>query len=218
MSGAAGHVAAAPAAGEGLPIRAATTLILWRASAAGPQVLMGQRGRAAAFMASKFVFPGGAVDPGDAAGAQGALGRVPRLCATRLGQRLAEGAPSPGTVIAAGLRELQEETGLSLAPDAPPLRFVFRAITPPGRTRRFDARFLLADAAAVEGDAAGFTDASGELSNLHWVGINAARRLDLPFVTEVALAEVAAHLAGAPDAGVPFFDNSASRPCFRRLV
>ena len=45
------------------PIRAAATLVLvWPARRA---VLMGQRGAGAAFMASKFVFPGGRVDAGD---------------------------------------------------------------------------------------------------------------------------------------------------------
>ncbi|MFN3846628.1 MAG: DNA mismatch repair protein MutT, partial [Paracoccaceae bacterium] len=46
-----------------LPIRAAATVILWRATNFGAQVLMGQRGAGAAFMPSKYVFPGGAVDP-----------------------------------------------------------------------------------------------------------------------------------------------------------
>ena len=73
---------------------------------------------------------------------------------------------------AAAIRELWEETGLPLGqpgpadlpgdwagfaarglrPDASALRFIFRAITPPGRTRRFDARFFLADAGALAGD------------------------------------------------------------------
>ena len=39
-------------------IRAAATVILWRRGAAGPEVLMGQRGAGAVFMPSKYVFPG----------------------------------------------------------------------------------------------------------------------------------------------------------------
>ncbi len=63
-----------------------------------------------------------------------------------------------------------------------------------------------------------FAAASGELSGLHWVTIDAARHLPLPFITTVVLAEVA-HLLGGQDqaGGVPFFDNSTSRPSFRRL-
>ncbi|MFT4151747.1 MAG: NUDIX hydrolase [Paracoccaceae bacterium] len=201
------------------PIRSAATLIVCRRGAAGgPQVLMGQRGAAAAFMASKYVFPGGAVDPGDAAGSVGAISRVSPVCAARLGRFCDADAPDPGTIVAAGLRELAEETGLTLAPRAAPLSFVFRAITPPGRSRRFDARFFLADGEALDGDAQDFTGASDELSNLHWIGLDQARALDLPFITEVVLAEVQARLNGTPDRGVPFFDNSTDRPAFRRLI
>jgi 8-oxo-dGTP pyrophosphatase MutT (NUDIX family) len=112
---------------------------------------------------------------------------------------------------------LVEETGLRLAPAAP-LAFVFRAITPAGSPRRFDARFFLADAAGVLGDADDFSAATDELSHLHWIGLGAARQLDLPFITEVILSEVASLLAGYPQPGVPFFDNSGPIPTFRRLV
>jgi hypothetical protein len=39
------------------PIRPAATVVLWRESSDGPQVLMGQRGEGAVFMPSKFVMP-----------------------------------------------------------------------------------------------------------------------------------------------------------------
>ena len=48
-------------------IRPAATVIVLRDRSHAPQVLMGQRGAQAAFMPNKFVFPGGAVDPQDAA-------------------------------------------------------------------------------------------------------------------------------------------------------
>jgi 8-oxo-dGTP pyrophosphatase MutT (NUDIX family) len=98
------------------------------------------------------------------------------------------------------------------------LRFVFRAITPPGRTRRFDARFLLADADILPGDQNDLSAASGELAHLRWLPLPEARALDLPFITEVVLAEVAALFAGHDQPGVPFFDNSGDTPCFRRIV
>ena len=47
------------------PILPAATVILTRGGLAGPEVLMGQRGAGAVFMPSKFVFPGGRVDPED---------------------------------------------------------------------------------------------------------------------------------------------------------
>ncbi|MCA3507655.1 MAG: NUDIX hydrolase [Rhodobacter sp.] len=198
-----------------------------------PRVLMGQRGAGAVFMPSKYVFPGGAVDADDALVPVGPA--LHPTCAARLA---APGAPPAGALAAAAIRELWEETGLALArpgqaalppgwagfaaqglvPDASALRFFFRAITPPGRTRRFDARFFLADAARVTGDPDDFSAASDELGHLHWLPLSQARDLDLPFITEVVLAEVAA-LAGAagPPPPVPFFDNSGPVPAFRRI-
>ncbi|MDB5663921.1 NUDIX hydrolase [Cypionkella sp.] len=196
-------------------IRPAATIILWRPTTSGPQVLMGQRGHAAAFMPSKYVFPGGGVDPEDA------TIDLPGLhsdCAHRLTLSCPENAPTPGTLTRAALRELTEETGLSLPNPAPgDLRFIFRAITPPGRSRRFDARFFLASAANITGDTEQFSDTLTELSHLHWIGLTEARALDLPFITEVVLAEVTALLNGHPQPGVPFFDNSGPIPTFRRL-
>ena len=65
---------------------------------------------------------------------------------------------------------------------------------PPGRPRRFDARFFVIDAENLHGDRNDFSRASDELSHLHWVALGEARRLNLPFITEVVLAEVQALL------------------------
>lgn len=198
------------------PIRPAATTVLLRRTANGPQVLMGQRGAGAAFMPSKYVFPGGGVDASDHRPLTPGLLGDP--CLARLEQRLPDPAPSPAALATAALRELQEETGLTLAPAAAPaLRFIFRAITPPGRSRRFDARFFLIEADRIAGDPEDFSAASDELSHLHWIGTGEARALDLPFITEVVLAEITALAAGHPDEGVPFFDNSGPIPTFRRL-
>ena len=194
-------------------IRAAATVVVWRDTGAGPELLMGQRGAAAAFMPSKYVFPGGAVDPGDAA----PLEFLAPLCAHRLALLSPPPAPPVQALVGAARRELAEETGLDLLPTAR-LRFIFRAITPPGRSRRFDARFFLANAASLAGDLDDFNAASDELSHLHWIGIAKARGLDLPFITEVVIAEVIALLSGQDQPGVPFFDNSGSTPVFRRLA
>lgn len=221
-------------AGTPVPIRDAATIILLRDGPA-PAVLMGRRGSGAAFMPDKMVFPGGAIDPGDATAPLAAL-PGPTCCA-----RLAEGCQPdmPRAAAAAAIRELWEETGLILGhaapwPDTPPdwagfaatghrpdasaLRFVFRAITPPGRPRRFDTRFFLADAAAIAGDPDDFSRAGDELTALQWVPLDEIRRHDLPFITEVVLAEIAA-LRGThgPPPSVPFFDNDDERSLFRRL-
>lgn len=196
------------------PIYPAATVVLTRADPKGRQVLMGQRGAAAVFMPSKYVFPGGRVDDEDhKTDGQDLLGDT---CRRALQQDAA--GPSPDALVACALRELAEETGLTLrAPHPAVFRFVFRAITPKGRSRRFDARFFLADVADFQGDSAGFSGASDELSHLHWITLPEAKALDLPFITEVVLAEVTALFASIPQNGVPFFDNSGPISQFRRL-
>ncbi|WCR12969.1 NUDIX domain-containing protein [Paracoccus seriniphilus] len=228
--------------GDSLPIRQAATMILLRRSRAGTSVLMGMRGAKAAFMPSKYVFPGGAVDPEDT---MAVLSRpLADIHHRRLLAEPREEAPAnPRAIAAAALRELAEETGLlignpasppspwpgyaeaALAADASALRYVFRAITPPGRPRRFDAHFFLADAARITGDPDDFSRACDELSHLHWVPLTEARNLNLPFITEVVLAEVAQlasavpHDAELPDpATVPFFDNRGSSPRFSQIA
>lgn len=217
-------------------IRDAATVLVLRRGAAGPSVLMGMRGAQAAFMPSKYVFPGGAVDAADA---DVALARpLAERCRDRLRR---EGASRPDAIAAAALRELAEETGLligrpgacpwpghaaaGLSPDAAPLVYLFRAITPPGRPRRFDAHFFVADAASIAGDPDDFSAACDELSHLHWVPLAQARALDLPFITEVVLAELAELIRDlAPDqplpvpATVPFFDNRGPAPVFRQIA
>jgi 8-oxo-dGTP pyrophosphatase MutT (NUDIX family) len=229
--------APAPQPRDPAALRDAASVVVVRRGAE-PAVLMGQRGAAAAFMPDKVVFPGGAVEAADRAVP---LARpLPAACSARLAAE-ADPALAPA-LAAAAIRELWEETGLRLAapgawPSAPPpgwegfaaagglpsaegMTFVFRAVTPPGRPRRFDARFFLVDAGALEGDAEGFAGASGELSFLQWVPLAEARRFDLPFITEVVLAEVAHVLrrGGPPPEGIPFFDNRAGTSAFRRLV
>ncbi|MDO6728759.1 NUDIX hydrolase [Marinovum sp. 2_MG-2023] len=217
-------------------IRDAATVIVLRDRTTAPKVLMGQRGDKAAFMPNKFVFPGGAVDAAD--------GDVPlaRPLALPCVDRLREDCEDDRThaIGAAAIRELWEETGLllglpgkwhgdapdewqafaeqGLLPDAAPLQFVFRAITPPGRPRRFDARFFLIDAGDIASDLDDFSAACDELSHLHWAALDEVRALDLPFITEVVLAEVAARLDDpAPPKSVPFFRNDDEQSLFLRL-
>lgn len=215
-------------------LRDAATLILLRDRATNPAILMGQRGAQAAFMPMKFVFPGGAVDAGDAS--VRLARRVPGPCAARL---KTESLTSPEALATAAIRELWEETGQILGqpgtwtdppadwtsfaatghrPDAGALQFVFRAVTPQGRPRRFDARFFLAEAQALCSDPDDFGMASDELSHLQWVPLAKARSFDLPFITEVVLAELSARLDdAAPPAQVPFFRNDDEAHLVTRL-
>ncbi|PSL19661.1 NUDIX hydrolase [Shimia abyssi] len=217
-------------------IRNAATVIVLRDRATDPHILMGQRGAKAAFMPNKFVFPGGAVDAAD--GDIPLTSQMPALCR----DRLTEDA-DPSLVHAIGvacIRELWEETGLILGapgtwqsspppdwqsyaatghvPSAQALQFVFRAITPPGRPRRFDARFFLLDAAQIATDLDDFSAACDELSHLQWIPLKKAREFDLPFITEVVLAEVEGRLHDtAPPASVPFFKNGDEESLFLHL-
>ncbi|MEM9044870.1 MAG: NUDIX hydrolase [Pseudomonadota bacterium] len=211
-------------------IRNAATVVIVRRDEKRPKVLMGQRGKGAAFMPSKFVFPGGAVDPEDQdlSEAHTLPGNLAKPLAHRSDANLAR------PLVLAAIRELWEEAGLALAyPDADPeevvpdgwqsffaagyrpaldqLTYFFRAITPPGRPRRFDARFFLVEADALQGDPNDFTGASDELSHLSWLTLADARRLDLPFITEVVLAEVEARLTSDQPRPIPFFHHSEGK-------
>ena len=217
-------------------IRNASTVIVLRDRQTSPHILMGQRGASAAFMPNKFVFPGGAVDVEDATITLHAP--LNSLCAERLREDCAEDISHALAV--AAIRELWEETGLVLGapgkwsgqppsdwetfasrgqiPDARALQFVFRAITPPGRPRRFDARFFLIDAAEIVSDPDDFSAACDELSHLQWVPLAQARSFDMPFITEVVLAEIEARVADpAPLETVPFFKNEDETSLFLRL-
>ena len=217
-------------------IRHASTVIVIRDRMSNPSILMGQRGAKAAFMPNKFVFPGGAVDVADA--------HIPLAtslnaqCAARI-QDDADAALSHAIPVAA-IRELWEETGLILGakgiwerevpadwrsfadtghlPHANPLQFVFRALTPPGRPRRFDARFFLVDVDDIASDPDNFDAACDELSHLQWVPLTDARKFDMPFITEVVLAEVEARARdlNAPES-VPYFKNNDEESLFLRL-
>ncbi|WP_019955410.1 NUDIX hydrolase [Yoonia vestfoldensis] len=215
------------------PVRDAATIIMLRDADTRPAVLMGQRGASVAFMPGKFVFPGGAVDPND-----GCI-PVPDLSPLDHARLQADSSRAPDCLAAAAIRELWEETGQVLGtaapwPDPPQgwrgfaatghrpngaaLQFFFRAVTPVGPPRRFDARFFLADAADLVTDPDDFTGAEDELANLQWVALDRARGFDLPFITQVVLAELAGYIARGGDLpDVPFFRNDDEAHLVSRL-
>jgi 8-oxo-dGTP pyrophosphatase MutT (NUDIX family) len=193
--------------------RDAATLILVRRDGPAPRLLMGQRSRGHVFMPDKWVFPGGRVDVADAR-APAAAELLPEV-----ERRLGEGGVRrrARAFALAAVRETFEETGLIVgrpgtiagsvptawkdfaahgaAPDLSRFNFICRAVTPPKRPRRFDARFFYAEAEAVLLDDR--PHASGdELLHVEWFTLEDAEKLDLPMVTRFVIGEVRRRLAG----------------------
>lgn len=217
--------------------RDAATLILLDRKAGTPQVLMGRRHKKHAFMPGKFVFPGGRTDPADSR--LPFPDDLPEADAARIaGSHKRATLARARAIAASAIRETYEEAGLLIgnrgafatrAPDwqsfvehgvqptLSSLRLIARAITPPGRVRRFDTRFLSAwrDDVAVELPGGGPT---GELEELVWLPIAEAREQDVPLVTKSVLDDLAQRLkddpALTPGQTVPFYHMQNSR--FRR--
>jgi 8-oxo-dGTP pyrophosphatase MutT (NUDIX family) len=207
----------------------AATLILVDRSSAIPKVLVGKRHDKVVFMPGKFVFPGGRVDKSD--------NRVPVAApiTTALEANLLKGSPkiTPSrarSLAVAAIREACEETGLCLGrqsdnaaklegpwkpfseagllPDPSGLFLIARAITPPGRVRRFDTRFFTADASAITHRVEGVIHPDAELVELVWVELGSQPLADLHPMTKKVLNELDRRLATGPlshDAPVPFF-------------
>jgi 8-oxo-dGTP pyrophosphatase MutT (NUDIX family) len=111
----------------------------------------------------------------------------------------ARSASSSQALAVAAVRETWEEAGLVLGrfdgerflPDLSALDLAAHAITPPGRVRRFDARFFTADAARLQ--SLERTPGTGELEQIAWFTFEEARALDLPSITRFVIAELAEH-------------------------
>lgn len=212
--------------------RDAATLLLLDRSGSRPRVLMGKRHHKHAFMPGKFVFPGGRTDPAD--------GRVPAtgdLHASELAKltslTTARFTPVRARAIAmSAIRETYEEAGIligkrqpfttgaadwqgfaehEVAPSLDGLRFIARAITPPGRVRRFDTRFLAAwrDSVALELPEGGPTH---ELEELMWLELDEARKADIPTITRTVLEELQTRLTRDPD-----LEPGGNAPFYRLL-
>ena len=74
------------------------------------------------------------------------------------------------------------------------------------------------DAEDIASDPDDFDAACDELSHLQWVPLSRARSFDMPFITEVVLAEITARARDTnPPASVPFFKNNDEESLFLRL-
>lgn len=208
--------------------RDAATLVLIDHSSGEPRILMGRRRADQIFLPNKFVFPGGRVDRADARAPS--LTELNPVCLAKL-QLDVRGDASPNrprALALAAIRETYEETGVlvgtrqasdqvaspgpwqtflahGVVPSLSALTFFARAITPPGRARRYDTRFFFADARAIA-HRIDLTD--GELSGIDWFSIDEARSLDVPGITRAVIEDLSDRLGASPsaeDAPVPFY-------------
>jgi len=196
--------------------RDAATLILLDRKGGKINVLMGRRHSKHVFMAGRFVFPGGRTDPTD--------GRIPVAAALHPSEfeklYLARMTESRVRAIAmSAVRETYEEAGLLIgkkgsfhAPNASwqgfadhgvqpaldALRYIGRAITPPGRVRRFDTRFFAVwrEAVAMAAPEGPPTD---ELEEQVWLPIENARQLEIPPITRTILNDLEQRLSSDPE-------------------
>lgn len=209
--------------------RDAATLIIVDMATGEPRVLLGRRRPDLAFMPGRYVFPGGRVDPSDrqiAVEHDLAPGDLENLMVAMKGNR----SPQRARALAlAAVRETFEEAGILIGtpagqapppkaeawqrffahgfrPALTPLTFFARAVTPPGRPRRYDTRFFCVAAEAIAHRSA---TADGELSDLEWHTIEQARALDLPNITRVVLEDLGERIAAGAlekcDVPVPFY-------------
>jgi 8-oxo-dGTP pyrophosphatase MutT (NUDIX family) len=209
--------------------RDAATLMLIDRSGSTPKVLLGRRHASHKFMPGKFVFPGGRIELLDQK--MPAISELHPETQKKLLERVSKPSPDFARAFAlAAVRETAEETGLLLgvkrdhAPDAPgeiwtefakanvhpdlgQIHFIARAVTPPRRPRRFDPRYLTADASAIAHTIEGVVGTDSELVELVWVPIEEATRLDMPTITGIILEELLARVeAGMKhDLPVPYY-------------
>lgn len=206
----------------------AATLILLDRRGGHYNVLMGRRHSKHAFMPGKFVFPGGRTDPTDSR-IPVAEPLHPAVEAKLIGTGSRATAARARAIALSAIRETYEEAGLLIGHKGPfatrrhewrgfadhevqpslgALRFIARAITPPGRMRRFDARFLAAwrKDVAIELADGGPTH---ELEELIWLPLDEAKQTDIPSITKTVLEELERRLHQdpmlRPDTPVPFY-------------
>lgn len=185
-------------------IKNAATIVLIRQEHSKIYVLMGRRCSTAVFMPNKYVFPGGVWEESDK--------NVPFSQAMDSRQESLLGLQTnfsdSSKLGITAIRELWEETGLRLSskgnfvsfpkaweyffldqqgPNLFNLNFFFRAVTPPNRTRRFDARFFFCNSSHIYEDLDDFNNASGELLDLQWIEISKAKYLNLPTITSIVV-------------------------------
>ncbi|OAP40435.1 hydrolase [Sinorhizobium glycinis] len=207
--------------------RDAASIMLLDRSGKRVRVLMGKRHSAHAFMPDLYVFPGGRRDPTDhRLGFSGDLNpTVLRALKASEGRPISDGRARALALAAA--RELFEEAGVCLGtehhrsraplpflPDLTNLRYMARAITPPGQSRRFDTRFFAVFADEVEIDPSKVLE-SRELQDLQWIDVNDFSSLQVPEITAIILSDLRSGLESdpslPPERAIPFYFTRRGR-------
>ena len=138
--------------------RAASVILTRPGPAGGLEIFLLRRAAGSTFVPNAFVFPGGAVDPGDADERNLALidglgeARLQREFRVTVSPALPTDAAPPdarerAALVAAALRELFEEAGILLA--AAPLRQLDRSVAPQSLFETLRAARQRADATAL---------------------------------------------------------------------
>ena len=214
----------------------AATLIILRQDGPAPKFMMGKRHQNSKFMPGKFVFPGGRVDAGDGR-VRPLVDLHPQVEQSLLNKmRRTPSVLRARALAMAAVRETFEEVGLIVGkphhgrfttrsagwepfaqtgygPVLDKMRLIARAITPPGRTRRFDARFFVVDAGEVANLDSPCAIDNDELLECHWVGFDDMHSLDLPWITQKILSVLAENLnrPGSLDPGSPALFHHMTR-------
>lgn len=204
----------------GVRPRKASTIIVVDDTSPDVRILMGERNKNLKFMPGALVFPGGAVDRGDAH--VPVSGELHPKTSQRLIHHI---KPRAGHLAAKGLavaavRELAEETGLLIGqrksdaeitrlpqefaaqqfyPDLSGLRLLARAVTPPGLSRRFDTWFFIAKASNIGWRPESGFAPSGELERLRWISPSNAINENTREITRVIMVELMNRLNSDPD-------------------
>jgi 8-oxo-dGTP pyrophosphatase MutT (NUDIX family) len=118
-----------------------------------------------------------------------------------VGKRVSETPVAPGEAWSAFVEA-------KVLPDLSTMHFIARAVTPPGRNRRYDTRFFTADATAVAHRIDGKVGPDFELVDLVWLPLSDIKqRIELLAITELVLRELAVQIEKgfSHDLPVPYF-------------
>lgn len=219
----------------------AGTLLILDEQNGRPHVLMGRRHKSHTFMPGVFVFPGGRVDRPD-----NHAPFYSDLTSPTLERLMASGLKSLAThrraraFALAAIRETFEEVGMLIGnplthgsiransiwspflnhkqvPNLEPLRYVARAVTPPGLIRRYDTRFFTVPREAISLEL--LESPTDELGELSWIPLDQTDGYEIHRITKLVLNDVSDRLAAEgtiklrDDQPVPVYATQYGKYC-----